>query len=210
MISLVIPLVTRAKFLQRLWLRASGLFTLFLVLITFTPFVNWYAGWLGAPWTDPDGDVLIVLGGGSLDGRFPSENTLLRCLYAVRAYQRGHFREVLVVGFEISQSMRDVLASQGIPAAVIRLEDRSMSTRENAIRTAGLLNSGSGRKVLLTSDYHMLRAARAFRKAGVTVAEYPVPDARKRSVRYLKRASAFEDEALETVKIVYYFLHGWI
>jgi uncharacterized SAM-binding protein YcdF (DUF218 family) len=190
------------------WLCGSiGLLFLF---VTFTPFVSWYGGKLAGQWTDPDGDTLIVLAGGDLDNGFPSNSTLWRCLYALRACQTGHFRKIVTVGFQTSRYMADLLAWEGIPAGMIVTETASRSTRENALYTAKLLAGDTGSKVLLTSDYHMFRAARAFRKAGLNFSPRPIPDAGKRGVRPLERWSVFLDEAVETVKICYYFLCGWI
>jgi uncharacterized SAM-binding protein YcdF (DUF218 family) len=177
---------------------------------TFTPFVSWYGGRLAGQWTDPDGDTLIVLAAGDLDGGFPAEGTLLRCLYAVRAYQAGGFRKIVLVGFQVSTHMRRLLIAEGVPAEILVTEDASHSTRENALYTARLLAGDNGSKVLLTSDYHMFRAVRAFRKAGINVLPRPIPDARKLAMYRVRRWWVFLDEASESSKIVYYFLRGWI
>jgi uncharacterized SAM-binding protein YcdF (DUF218 family) len=177
---------------------------------TFTPFVSWYGGRLAGQWTDPKGDTLIVLAAGDLDGGFPAEGTLLRCLYAVRAYQAGGFRKIVLVGYQTSEHMRRLLLAEGVPADVLVTEDASHSTHENGLYTARLLAGDHGSKVLLTSDYHMFRAVRAFRKAGMIVLPRPIPDVRKRAVYRLLRWQAFLDEATEASKIVYYFLRGWI
>jgi uncharacterized SAM-binding protein YcdF (DUF218 family) len=177
---------------------------------TFTPFVSWYGGRLAGPWTDPNGYTLIVLAAGDLDGGFPAEGTLLRSLYAVRAYQGGGFRKIVLVGYQTSEHMRRLLMAEGVPADVLVTEDASQSTHDNALYTARLLAGDNGSKVLLTSDYHMLRAVRAFRKVGMNVLPLPVPDARKRATQWLRRWPAFLDEATESAKIVYYFVRGWI
>ena len=65
--------------------------------------------------------------------------------------------------------MRDFLVSQGVPQDRVIVEDRSTSTRENARYTKELLSgmaAGPAWPVLLTSDYHMFRAERVFRKTG--------------------------------------------
>ena len=186
----------------------AAIWFLFL-FVTFTPLVSWYAGRLAGPWNDPEGDTLIVLAGAGIEG-LPAENTMLRCYYATRAYMAGHFRKIVVAGFETSSSMRDLLAYQGVPPEIIVEEKWSKSTRENALNTAKLLAGDNSSKVLLTSDYHMFRAVRAFRKAGLDVLPRPVPDIRKRAVRLVKRWPAFLEEAVETVKIAYYSLRGWM
>ena len=191
------------------WL--CGSIGLAFLLVTCTPFVSWYAGKLVGAWNDPEGDTLIVLGGGDLSDGFPSENTLLRCLYAVRAYRGGHFRTVVVAGNRISTHMRSLLVSEGVPAEAIVAENGSRSTHENALQAVRLLAGNAGTKVLMTSDYHMLRARRTFRKAGLlNVLPRPIPDARKRATHWLNRWPVALDEAVETFKIAYYSARGWM
>ena len=64
--------------------------------------------------------------------------------------------------------------------------------------------------MLLTSDYHMFRAHRAFKKAGLEVLPKPFPDARKRASEWTGRWPAFLDLVEETLKIGYYYARGWI
>ena len=73
-----------------------------------------------------------------------------------------------------------------------------------------MLAQTPGRKVLLTSDYHMFRAAQALRKAGVTVIPRPIPDASKRAGSWNLRWEVVQDLMIETTKIGYYWLRGWI
>lgn len=194
------------------------LFTLVGLLVavaTLTPLDTWWAKKLAGGWNDPPGEVLIVLGGSraSSDGVI-AWDSYVRSLYAVRAYRERGFPLVVVSGGAgspaVASSMRDFVQSQGVPAAVLRVDERSRSTRENAQYVTEMLKAAPGRKVLLTSDYHMYRALRAFRKAGLDVAPHPVPDAFKRSGTLDGRWPAFLDLAGESVKIVYYWMRGWI
>ena len=57
-------------------------------------------------------------------------------------------------------SIRDYLISQGVPADEILIETQSRNTRENALYARSFLDALPGKKVLLTSDYHMYRAQR--------------------------------------------------
>jgi uncharacterized SAM-binding protein YcdF (DUF218 family) len=90
------------------------------------------------------------------------------------------------------------------------VESNSRTTRENALDCAKLVASDPGRKVLLTSDFHMFRAVRCFRKVGLKVEPRPIPDAGKRASGFAMRWSAFLDLTVETTKIGYYFVRGWI
>src|SRR5258706_50058 len=94
--------------------------------------------------------------------------------------------------------------------AAIRVEPGSHSTHEHALFSKALIEAAPGRKVLLTSDYHMFRAYRVFRKAGIDVEPRPLPDAAKQIDSWQTRWSVFVNLCAETAKIGYYFVRGWI
>ena len=196
------------------WLvRMLALVGLLVVLVTVTPVVNWWAGKLAGRWTDPGGDVLIVLGGSGTRSGMIGFDSYLRSQYAIEAYRSGGFSLILVCGGgnpPTALAMRNFLVSQGIPAAAVRMETESRSTRENALDAKQALAGVPGRKVLLTSDYHMYRAYRTFLRAGVEVEPRPLPDARKRAASLRGRWPAFLDLMVESVKIVYYKARGWM
>ncbi len=185
------------------------------MVVTATPLASRWATSLAGPWEGPSGDVLIVLGGSLQDYGTVGGSSYWRSVYALQAWREGRFREVVLTGGgpannSIAETMRDFLVCQRVPREAIRLENQANSTRENALFTKELLVGVSGRKVLLTSDYHMFRAYRAFRKVGLDVLPRPYPDVRKRVTRRIGRWPAFLDLVLETTKIAYYFVRGWI
>lgn len=183
---------------------------LLLLIVTFTPVVPWYARALSGIWDEPRGEVLIVLGAGTIDPTTLAANSYWRSVYGNLTWRGGGFREVLVSGKGVAPLMRDFLVCHGIPAAAIRVEEHSISTHENALEAARMLAGVPGRKVLVTSDYHMFRARRAFAKAGLDVRACPFPDVIKQSNSLPGRWSGFVILASETAKIVYYRAHGWI
>lgn len=195
---------------QRL-LAAVGLAVL---VISLTPLVDWLGRAMAGSWGDPDGDLLIVLSGADIEDGVPGVNTYWRCFYAAHAYRNGHFRKMLISGggdrTPIAAAMRDVVVGLGVPRDAIVLETGSRSTRENALFSASILRAMEGRKVLLTSDFHMRRAHRAFRQAGVETEPRPIPDVRKRAVSSAGRWGGFLDLVEECVKIAYYQWKGWI
>ncbi len=188
---------------------------LLMVFVTVTPFEGWWIQWLAGPSNDAKGDVLVVLGAGSvrdvIDG-----SSYWRSVYAVRAWREGGFREVVATGGSLhgempaAERMRDFMVSQGVPASAILVEGESHSTRENALKSKALLDKLSGRKVLLTSDFHMFRATRVFRKAGIDITPRPLPDASRQINSWQYRWPVFWGLCLETVKIGYYYARGWI
>lgn len=136
-------------------------------------------------------------------------------MYAALYYRQARYSQIVLSGGPPGDSsaalaLRQFLLVQGVPEEVIRLEGASRNTRENALFTAELLRNTPGRKLLLTSDYHMYRAARAFERAGLEVATLPFPDVRKRVGSWRARWPAFLDLADESLKIGYYFVRGWI
>jgi uncharacterized SAM-binding protein YcdF (DUF218 family) len=201
--------------LGRAILRLFAALGLLFSLVTFCPpLLRAWTHLLAVPYRDPKGDILIVLGADRLDTGAIGVTSYWRCTYAVLAWRSGSFHQVLVCGgppkSPVSAPMRDFLVSQGIPAASIRLDTASTSTRTNALEAARLLAHTPGVKVLLTSDYHSLRAARAFRKAGLDVLPCYFPDALKRVNFWPDRWRVFCDLSLETTKLAWYKLHGWI
>ncbi len=192
-------------------------FTSYSAIVAFTPIAPWYARILAGNWTDSDGDVLIVLGADGESDGLVGASSYWRCIYAVRAWRQGHFQRIVVSGgpiegssYTIASTMRDFLVSSGVPKEDIFLEDRSHSTRENALFTSRLIAGWPGKKVLLTSDRHMFRALRVFRKIGLDVTPRPVPDTLKGSRTPLARWNQAWGLELETAKIVYYAARGWI
>jgi len=203
--------------LSRLVVQLLAVLGLLFLVVSFVPVNMWWARLLeGNAYTDK-GDVLIVLSGSMGEDGSMGWTSYLRTTYAYWAFRDGGFKDVLVSGGAIapsttpvSKAMGDFLKFQGVPAEAIHLETQSRSTRENALYSAPLLSRLPGRKVLLTSDYHMFRARRAFARAGVEVFVQPIPDVIKRSGRWWSRWSCFLDLLEETIKIGYYWARGWI
>jgi uncharacterized SAM-binding protein YcdF (DUF218 family) len=83
------------------------------------------------------------------------------------------------------------------------IEDKARNTFENAVFTARLIAPRArARWVLVTSASHMPRAIGCFRKAGVSVEAWPVPDAGNAWTDYLWRATH------EWGGLVVYWLQG--
>jgi uncharacterized SAM-binding protein YcdF (DUF218 family) len=186
---------------------------LLVFLVTVMPVDGWLGRELAGSWNDPDGDVLIVLGGGSVQSGILNGTSYLRVSSALLAYKNGHFKTLFISGggrTPTASAMADFFRCHGVPADAIIVEDASESTRENALFTRNALARIPGTKVLLTSDYHMFRAYRTFKNAGIEVLPRPIPDATKRNVRWDTRWPAFLDICEELVKISYYEIRGWL
>lgn len=180
------------------------------LLVSFTPFVRWYALQLAGPWYTPEGSVLIVLSAAGPNLGMIEPGTYWRCTYAIAAYRQHPFAHVIVSGKDIAPGMRDFLVFGGVPAERITVENESTNTHENALFTARIVSAYPGRKILLTSDSHMFRAQRAFVKQGIDTVPSPIPDVIKRASDLNDRWPLFVREVSETMRIVYYYYQGWI
>ena len=180
-------------------------------LVTLTPVTKWYAAKLAGPWSEPKGEVLIVLGAEGPTGDFIGLGTYWRCIYAVRIWRTGGFHTLVVSGAGgIAESMQRFIEFEGVPADRIVVEKRSASTRQNALFTAEIVSRISGRKVLVTSDMHTYRSVRAFHKAGIPVEPRFFPYVLKVYNNWPSRWMLFVELCVETAKIVWYWTQGWI
>jgi len=200
----------------RLGIRLLAALVSLFVIDSFTPIDSWWATVLAGQSYSATGDVLVVLSGSILEDGTMGWSSYLRAQYAGRSYREGGFREVVIAGgpdklsnVPVSIAMGEFLKFQGVPAEAIHLETISRSTRENALYSRPLLSTLPGRKVLLTSEYHMFRARRAFAKLGIQVSPQAVPGVSERAGRWRGRWSAFLDLLEETCKIGYYWVRGW-
>ncbi|MFN7646884.1 MAG: YdcF family protein [Acidobacteriota bacterium] len=194
---------------------------LVLFTVTFTPAVVWAVHPLIPRWDSGRGDLLIVLagsvlgpdpGGGEMALLGPS--SYIRAVHAVRLWrEHGHERVLIVGGDGASAAMRRFLIVYGVPAARIEIETDSKTTRENALAVATRIASWTEKPqwiALLTSDYHVRRAAGCFRQAGVSVHLAPSPDILKRGNSYRERWTCLWQLADEYMSLVYYGYKGWL
>jgi uncharacterized SAM-binding protein YcdF (DUF218 family) len=212
--SLTPPKRSRLRTLWRWLVTLLALLGLALLIVVFTPLTHWLGFKITGSFDKPQGDVLIVLGGPGVNDGVLGYESYLRAQYAVRAWREGHFRAVHIAGGSTPRpaapGMRDVMLSQGVPESVITIESASSSTRENALFSRNQLAHIPGTIVLLTSDFHSYRATRVFRKVGIEVMPYPIPDAVKRSESRINRPTLALVEMSEFVKMAYYKLRGWM
>jgi uncharacterized SAM-binding protein YcdF (DUF218 family) len=196
---------TAGRWLNRL-LAAIGLIT---VLVIATPIVTWWALAYSGPLEQPKGDVLILISAAADDRGGISYSSYWRARHALLAWQTGGFKKIAISGGG-GPGILNFLIVNGVPREAMVAEWRSTSTRENGVETARLIQGMPGKKVLLTSDFHMYRAVRVFRKLGVEVTPMAVPDVLRSTEHWNGRFPAFETMMVESAKIVYYRIHGWI
>jgi uncharacterized SAM-binding protein YcdF (DUF218 family) len=187
---------------------------LIVVVVMATPLVSWWVLAYSGPTCfgltgQPRGDILILLSAAADDRGGISFSSYWRGRHALLAWQTGGFKKIVISGGG-GPGIVNFLVAYGVPREAIVAEWQSASTRENGIATARLVQGMPGKKVLLTSDFHMFRAIRVFRKLGIEVTPMPAPDVLHATQVWSGRVPAFQTMVAESVKIVYYKLRGWI
>lgn len=200
--------MTRFRTVGRLFIRLLAAVGFTTVLVISTPIVSWWASAYSGRIEQPRGDVLILLSAAADDRGGISYSSYWRARQALFAWQTGGFKRIVISGG--GPGILNFLIAYGVPREAMVAEWRSKSTRENGIETARLVQGMEGKKVLLTSDFHMYRAIRVFRKLGIDVTPMSVPDVLHTTEHWNGRFSAFEAMTVESCKIGYYELRGWI
>jgi uncharacterized SAM-binding protein YcdF (DUF218 family) len=151
-------------------------------IVNNTPIADWLVGPLLVRDGADRADAIVVLGAGVVGGCEPNQNGVRRVLLAARKYREGLAPIVLFTGgpsgeaCTIGTAMASLARDIGIPAAAIRVEERSRSTWENGQFSAPLLHREGARRLLLVTDrLHMLRAAGVFSRLGFEVESASVP-----------------------------------
>jgi uncharacterized SAM-binding protein YcdF (DUF218 family) len=188
--------------------RILALFGLLILLVLVTPLVSWWAKLYAGPIDQPKGDVLILLSAAADENGGISYSSYWRARQALVAWQTGSFKIIVISGG--GPGIFNFLLANGVPRSAMIAEWRSTSTRESGIAVARLIENLPGKRVLLTSDFHMYRAIRVFRKLGVDAAPMAVPDVLHGTEHWPDRFGACWTMAVETAKIGYYGLRGWI
>jgi uncharacterized SAM-binding protein YcdF (DUF218 family) len=107
-----------------------------------------------------------------------------RFIQAVKLYKLGEIQHLLISGgngktdennFQEAAWVKGELLTFGIPDSVIFIEDQSNNTKENAINSKLILDSLHlpPPYLLITSAFHMPRAALLFKKAGLPIDLFP-------------------------------------
>ncbi|MGI9860150.1 YdcF family protein [Moorella naiadis] len=133
-----------------------------------------YIEWYGHTSEPRPADVLIVLGAAVWSGG-PSPALLERVSLAQELYQNGYARAIITTGGAGSlnpvpegAAARNVLIAAGVPAGAVDAETKSSNTRENLAEAQKImLQNGWRRAIIVTHDYHLLRAIREAERLGI-------------------------------------------
>lgn len=126
-----------------------------------------------------DYDYIVVHGAG-LSGTKPTPLLAARLDKGVELWEAAGRHAILIVSggqgedepVPEAQAMREYLVDLcGVPSDAVIMEDRSTSTRENLRNSKGIMDARSGvgsyRCAIVTSDYHVFRAAEYAHQIGL-------------------------------------------
>lgn len=137
---------------------------------------------------DPQGDVIILLGGGILrelnDPEMeipnPDGDMYGRILAAARLQKKLHLPIIVSGGWlrdfpiPIAEIARQILIEMGVKSDSIIMDKTSRDTYENARNTVRICRRlGYSRPILVTSAFHMKRAVMSFKSFNMDVLPYP-------------------------------------
>jgi uncharacterized SAM-binding protein YcdF (DUF218 family) len=126
-------------------------------------------------------DVIVVLGAGLRRNNEPAPALIRRSQHAADLYARGIAPVIICTGGVAAgrtrseaDGCRAILEAAGVPRQAIWLENRSRSTEENAVYTESIMRThGWERAVVVSDNYHLLRACWLFSNAGLEVVMSP-------------------------------------
>jgi uncharacterized SAM-binding protein YcdF (DUF218 family)/lysophospholipase L1-like esterase len=158
-------------------------------------------------------DAIVVLGAGVIGPCIPNDNGVRRVLHGARLWREGRARTLLITGgtadtaCPVAVAMARLATEIGIPESDLVIESVSLSTHENAQRSATVLRGlGIRRVVIVTDILHMSRAQASFEHYGIAVERSSVPVYEGHANNVSMLASA----AREFLALAYYRARGWI
>lgn len=192
----------------------------------YTPIVWFMAAPLKISDTIQKADAIVVFAGGVGESGKSGQGYEERVKYATELYQNGYadhliFSSGYMYLFKEPLIMKALAISLGVPDEAIILEDRARSTLENVKFTAEILRKHKWDKILLVSSpYHMKRAALVFKKNApdITVVCTPIDNSHfyfhpsGTCNTFGRQANLAQVEGImhEYLGIVYYWFKGYI
>lgn len=126
-------------------------------------------------------DAILLLGLALDENSEPMPELITRIETAARAYKEGLAGVIIASGGTLpgrtrseAEVMAEKLMALGVPKRAIVREERSCDTPQNMRFSRAMLGGERKPRVLIvTSDYHMMRAKILARRAGFRAAGYP-------------------------------------
>jgi uncharacterized SAM-binding protein YcdF (DUF218 family) len=165
-----------------------------------------------------DADLIVVLGGGVDQGRFPTPVSSHRMVKGVQLFFEGKAPKILFSGGmpgKATVSEASVLAQEArrlkVPAGDILLEKKSNNTRNQAVEVKRIADRLRMKSILLVTSFsHMKRALMAFEKVGFKVYPASADPTEKYTDDFWGRLDLFPRLIQEYAGMVYFQIRGWI
>lgn len=185
--------------------------SLFLLLFLFrSPILESAAKFLIVEDKLASAEVIVVLAGDDNGERVDQ---------GVKLYKAGYAKKLLMSGGPLAwkvtaaQLMSKHAVALGVPSRNIFLEDKSYSTKENALFSKKIIdNYGFKKIILVTSPFHTRRSRRVFKKvlgSGVDLMVFPVKQSAFQVSRWWTRHEDIQPVLREYASLVFYFLMGY-
>jgi len=165
---------------------------------------------------NPQGDVIVVLGGGVYNNRELKGSSYKRLMEGFILYKSLSVPVILSGGASegiVPEAvvMKDILLNLGVDERFIYADTKSRDTMENAAYVQDICSQINCKRIILvTSAFHMRRSVRTFREFGFDVVPHPV-DLRYEGIyniySYFPKYSVFRDSVIairEYLGLLYY------
>lgn len=241
MLAAVLFLILASGRFRRTGIAGLALSLAWLWLWSLPVFGNFLVGWLEQPWSlqpvddVPAAEAIVILGGGfwgaSPSRPYPQVTPgANRYWYGARLFHANKGKTVILSGgtSEIGQkqgrlteaeSGAQFLQDMQVPKQALLLDDEAMTTRENAVNIARMMEVHElSSFILVTSASHMRRSIGAFRAVGLepiaAAGHFRVDRDRERTWRaWLPSANGARLAGLAFHEIIgyeWYRIRGWV
>lgn len=131
----------------------------------------WFAAGARDPADHPEADAIAILSAGLNEDGALDPFTAARIETGLALWRAGRAPDIVVSGGpdpergkNVGEEMARALTAAGVPSARITVEDRAVSTFENARFVVALAETrGWRRLIIVTDDFHLARAGLLFR-----------------------------------------------
>jgi uncharacterized SAM-binding protein YcdF (DUF218 family) len=167
-------------------------------------------------------DVIVVLGGGSIDLSWlglppqPGEGSTQRLVAAVKLYRALHLPVLLTGGsgdpaqphLSDADAMARTAMDLGVSEKDIIIENKSRNTLESARAVKGMLKGN--RILLVTSAYHLKRSVALFKKQGFDVVPAPAGyRSEQRQLKYFSFIPSAGNLSSSSLALAEYLSYSW-
>jgi len=187
-------------------------------LLFHTPLLWWAAAPLKLAAAPQPADAIVVFAGGVGESGWPGQGYEERVQHAVDLYQQGYAPHIIFSsGYTFALKEVDIMkalaVSMGVPEDAILLENQASTTFQNVVLTHAMLKAHGWRTILLVSSpYHMRRAALVWRKQAPDVEVIDAPIPLSRFYGNASRVKWWHIQAIlhEYVGLGYYWWKGYL